>query len=408
MQLFLFTNFFPLKQSEPFLVNEFEFTKKYFKKITVLPLYGVLDDKTTIDANVLQPLFKSFKTKNLIFGGLLNLSSIKFHLKEVFAQNLLFKPKKLYWNISGCFIARRFQNHPIFNLIIQKSKTEQCVLYFYWGDGMVNAIPYLLEKANKNNLKLIIRLHGSDLYENFKSNYSPLRNLIFSKVDLITTISNTGKNYLSTKYPQFKNKISLSRLGVLSQLNTISNYSKTDVFTIISVSNIIPLKRVNLIFESLLHLNLKINWHHFGFGSGFDELTKKIKNNSNKNITINLHGYVSNSDLINFYKSNQVDLFINLSTSEGIPVSIMEAYSFGVPAIATNVGGTAELVNNRNGRLIDLTSNSKAIAKIIEELISLPKEEFILLKKEAYQTFESGFSAEKNYQLFYEMVLALG
>ena len=100
-----------------------------------------------------------------------------------------------------------------------------------------------------------------------------------------------------------------------------------------------------------------------------------------------------------------MDLFINLSTSEGIPVSIMEAYSFGIPAIATNVGGTAELVSNKNGRLIDVTLDAIAIAKTIEELISLPITEFNLLKKEVYQTIELNFSIEKNYKHFYEMVL---
>lgn len=405
MQLFLFTNFFPLKRSEPFLVNEFEYTKQYFSSINILPLYGVLENEKIDNAVIHKPIFKAFKTTQLIFEGLFNLSSVKYHLKEVLNQNLLFKPKKLYWNISGCFIARAFQKHPIFNLIIQKSKTQKCVLYFYWGDGMVNAIPYLLEKATKQNLKIIIRFHGSDLYENFKSNYSPLRNLIFTNADLLVTISEAGKTYLCSKYPKHESKIYLSRLGVLSQINAIANYNKTDVITIVSVSNIIPLKRVNLIFESLQHIKSKINWHHFGAGKGFEDLNQKIKNNSSANLKINLHGFVANTEIINFYKSTQVDLFINLSTSEGIPVSIMEAYSFGIPAIATNVGGTAELVSNKNGRLIDVTLDAIAIAKTIEELISLPITEFNLLKKEAYQTIELNFSTEKNYKHFYEMIL---
>ena len=49
MQLFLFTNFFPLKRSEPFLVNEFEYTKQYFSSINILPLYGVLENEKIDD-----------------------------------------------------------------------------------------------------------------------------------------------------------------------------------------------------------------------------------------------------------------------------------------------------------------------------------------------------------------------
>ena len=51
---------------------------------------------------------------------------------------------------------------------------------------------------------------------------------------------------------------------------------------------------------------------------------------------------------------NDFDLFVNMSLSEGIPVSIMEAISFGIPIIATNVGGNAEIVNDETGVLIPL------------------------------------------------------
>ena len=46
-------------------------------------------------------------------------------------------------------------------------------------------------------------------------------------------------------------------------------------------------------------------------------------------------------------------MFINLSSSEGIPVSIMEAQSFGIPVIATNVGGSGEIVVSETGVLVD-------------------------------------------------------
>ena len=48
--------------------------------------------------------------------------------------------------------------------------------------------------------------------------------------------------------------------------------------------------------------------------------------------------------MLDYYKNNIIDIFINLSASEGIPVSIMDAISFGIPCIATNVGGTGEIV----------------------------------------------------------------
>ncbi|NJK95527.1 MAG: glycosyltransferase [Bacteroidales bacterium] len=46
-------------------------------------------------------------------------------------------------------------------------------------------------------------------------------------------------------------------------------------------------------------------------------------------------------------------MFLNTSLSEGVPVSVMEALSFGLPVIATDVGGTGELINDEVGMLIN-------------------------------------------------------
>ena len=75
------------------------------------------------------------------------------------------------------------------------------------------------------------------------------------------------------------------------------------------------------------------------------ELQALIENKS-KNLNVILTGYISNSDVKQLYMMNDFDLFVNMSLSEGIPVSIMEAISFGIPIIATNVGGNAEIVND--------------------------------------------------------------
>ena len=80
---------------------------------------------------------------------------------------------------------------------------------------------------------------------------------------------------------------------------------------------------------------------------------KEMSRELPENIKIDFRGNVKNSDLLEVYKNNQFDLFLNVSLSEGIPVSIMEALSFGIPCIATDVGGTKEIViDGYNGWLL--------------------------------------------------------
>ncbi|MBK8368427.1 MAG: glycosyltransferase [Bacteroidetes bacterium] len=84
---------------------------------------------------------------------------------------------------------------------------------------------------------------------------------------------------------------------------------------------------------------------------------------------------------MDFYKDKPVDLFVNVSEIEGIPVSIMEAISFGIPCIGTNVGGVSEIVNEQTGFLIDKNFEPNEVAELLSKYLSklpLEKNEFRL------------------------------
>ena len=107
-------------------------------------------------------------------------------------------------------------------------------------------------------------------------------------------------------------------------------------------------------------------------------------------------GYVSNTSLMEFYRKNHVDLFINVSETEGIPVSIMEAMSFGIPCIATNVGGVNEIVNNTNGFLVKKYFNTDQVAEFIinyNKLDVLKKNDF---RDQALNTWQSLYDQQTN------------
>jgi glycosyltransferase involved in cell wall biosynthesis len=78
-------------------------------------------------------------------------------------------------------------------------------------------------------------------------------------------------------------------------------------------------------------------------------------------------GYTENKDVLDFYTQNSVNLFISLSAAEGIPVSIMEAISFGIPVLSTDVGGCSEIVNENTGLLIPLNTSCKEVANLLFE-----------------------------------------
>ena len=127
---------------------------------------------------------------------------------------------------------------------------------------------------------------------------------------------------------------------------------------LVSCSELVPVKRVHLIIDILRHIETPLRWVHFGDGRLMPELKTRVKELPD-NINYELRGYVPNQGVLEFYQKNEVDLFVNVSESEGIPVSIMEAISFGIPILATDVGGVHEIVTDKTGVLVDKTFKPK-------------------------------------------------
>ena len=100
------------------------------------------------------------------------------------------------------------------------------------------------------------------------------------------------------------------------------------------------------------------------------------------------------------YNEHFIDLFVNVSESEGLPVSIMEAMATGIPVIATDVGGTAEIVNSDNGFLIPKDFTEEQLKEIIIRFNNLSFVERAKLRENAYLTWNEKFNSEKNYQKF--------
>ena len=94
-----------------------------------------------------------------------------------------------------------------------------------------------------------------------------------------------------------------------------------------------------------------------------------------------------------------MDVFINVSTNEGVPVSIKEAISYDIPVIATNVGGTSEVVTPETGLLLSSNPRPEEIKEAILKIdtLDLSPREF----------WAENYNADINYRLFAQMLTKL-
>ena len=124
-----------------------------------------------------------------------------------------------------------------------------------------------------------------------------------------------------------------------------------------------------------------------------------------KNIQFNFYGYIENDNLLDYYNTNHVDLFLNTSQYEGVPISIMEAMAFKIPCIATNVGGVSEIISHSNGYLLPVNFNVEELKNIIVEHSKLALENIEKKRESAFDTWRDLYNGKKNYKdLISEMI----
>jgi len=202
----------------------------------------------------------------------------------------------------------------------------------------------------------------------------------------------------------------VSRLGTFYYAKHPKPESK-NIPVIVTCSTLTLPKRVHLMAKALSRFaDIKLKWLHFGEGILRTKIEKEANNLLPKSGSIEyaLMGNHNNKGLMKFYAENQIDLFINVSSSEGIPVSIMEAMSFEIPVIATAAGGTTEIVRDGyNGYLLNVIATPAEIANAIAHYFSLTDVQKSELGQNAFKTWDENYNAEKNYKKFIESILAL-
>lgn len=280
---------------------------------------------------------------------------------------------------------------------------EKIIFYSYWM--YLNACVASRFKQRYRLSKFITRAHGYDLYEERSEIcFLPGRKIIFDSVDAIYPVSKQGEHYLGRKYPCLeKSKVISMYLGTFDHgINNIPIKKKC----IVSCSHIVPVKRIDLLITALSSIkDIEIEWIHYGDGSSRDEIQTMAELLLSPNIQYTLAGEIQNEKLMKLFKEKEISYLINVSESEGLPVSIMESMSLGIPVIATDVGGVNEIVEDKkNGYLVDKDVSPEELAHYIRTALNIPKEEYKALKTAARITWENKFDASKNYASFYQKI----
>jgi len=406
-KIVLITNTFPYSPGEEFLETEVKYwANRDDVKLIIMPKNKTnslrnVPASITIDHTLIE---NQYLNKNN-FKTLMKVLTSGIFYKELFINHII-HPGIL----KHIFISTRdfLFYEEILKQYIRKQQKKNILFYSYWHTEACYAIQSL--KSDYTNIQIISRIHGFDLYQERREyNYMPLKRQYLDNIDRIYTISYEGKDYVINTYGYDQKRIDVSRLGVEDR-NIVTESNELYTFHIVSCSHLTQVKRLDKIIESLYisaSKNLHINyiWTHIGDGELYNTLFNLAKEKLDplSNIQFEFKGNIANKDVYRFYRGNKVDAFINVSESEGAPVTIMEAMSCHIPIVAPDVGGVSSMVlDGTNGSLLSSECN---VSDVVNALNNIKFFKSKSIRNNSYNIFLEKYYAKTNYESFLDSLI---
>jgi len=275
---------------------------------------------------------------------------------------------------------------------------------------------FLASKIAKRYAKpLVLTQHNTFIeYNNIWDTAEKLNDLaigkqVLKKADKIIVVSNATKKYVLTlganpeKVEVLHNGVDLNRFKPLSEVKDKMRKKlgiSKDANVVLTVRRIVYKNGIDTLLESAeiaVKRNPKLIFVVVGKGPDSEEVKEKIGQLRMQN-NFKLTGFVSDEDLPLYY--NVADLFALPSKSgEGLPLVVLEAMSCGLPVIATNVGGTSEVMNEDYGKLVPPNSPDS----LAEALVEFSRKDLSVLKKDLRAMMEQQYSWNKNVEKLSEI-----
>jgi len=192
-----------------------------------------------------------------------------------------------------------------------------------------------------------------------------VRSFSIKKSDIVVTPSQHLKNFILNL--GFKNKIEIINNGVfIPEENT--NIFTNDQINITIVSRLVSHKNIEKIIKAISDLNSPlINLNIIGDGPELNQL-QKISLESNNKDNIIFHGKLNRDEIDHIFLNS--DIYIQASNYEGLPHSLLEAMSYGIPVLCTPVGECKEILGNEDrGYILDLPVSKNNIKSKISQII---------------------------------------
>ena len=300
-------------------------------------------------------------------------------------------------------------------LIPHLMKNEYDIIHVH----SIQAIPSLISAMLKKRAKFIVTPHGISpddkrfLVKFVWGIYKPLSKFICKRADKVIVLGSREKEKIIRLFDINESKIEVIPNGIELEekpsIHTIYNfgcrYGLENFHTILFVGRVSPTKNPEILINAFKIVHTEIYDTKLIFvGPISDKYKSKLiilAKELNIDKFVVFTGEINREDVLSAYCC--ADIFVSLGGWEGLPTTMLEAMSFGLPCIMFNSGGVGGVIKDRETGLIVNELNTKKIAEKIMLLLedcALREEISQNAKKEISENYRWERCFEKIYKIY--------
>ena len=403
--LVIFTRFFPYGYREPYLLNEIQNFSEHFTKIYIFVSERTGKQHIKLPENVLVvyfPLKPSFFDK---------LRGLRFILNPLFWRENKIQSgilsRSMRFSDFRKILAYYTKAGKIARLLRKFSLSNRVPLHktIFFNTGFDERSLALVLLSNSFRVKGIFTRFPSlpEFLHRGQSMLQLFRAYVLKNMDATFFPTNHSLRYVAERYGVYDaSRMMVMRPGTGQVERASFSPLKGKKIKLVSISFIDKYKRVESIIDALEVIEgIHIDWCHIGGDSKIADLNQKTFNRllSKRNITFRFIGDSTAQVVNKILAEESPDVYISLSSSEDIPHSMLEALSYGIPVISTDVGGVSEVIKNgENGFLLPADPGSKEVAELLRQITTIDEAAWLQMRHNALETWHLMADASKQYQ----------
>lgn len=251
--------------------------------------------------------------------------------------------------------------------------------------------------------------HGRDSYDPFGhvKKYQRIRRVCALAVTQVVAVSQDLHSWLATSVKIPSKKLSLIHNGVDTDF-FVKKTTSNEYFRIGHVARLQHIKNQTMLlaafklacqknrgFENDARLTI------VGDGPEYDKLSSSVTGNDTETVQIEFVG--EQQDVLPYYQT--FDLFVLSSLAEGVPMTLLESMSVGMPHVVTHVGGISEVIIEEETGLSTVVDDIETYSEHLIDLYENPERRHLMgiaCRKRVVNKFSQKRMIEQ-YKLLYQL-----